>query len=69
MAEHAAVIGIGQTNFDAKRVDVSQGRRRSGLLVVSTCQLECFSGTASATSTFMPHGIGSLLTSIRYEKR
>ena len=24
MAEHAAVIGIGQTNFDAKRVDVSQ---------------------------------------------
>ena len=24
MAEHAAVIGIGQTDFDAKRVDVSQ---------------------------------------------
>ena len=24
MAEHAAVIGVGQTNFDARRIDVSQ---------------------------------------------
>ena len=24
MAEHAAVIGVGQTDFDARRIDVSQ---------------------------------------------
>ena len=42
MAEHAAVIGIGQTDFDAKRVDVSQVGliREAALRALKDAQLE-----------------------------